>query len=452
MTVHPAKHVTVFLNTERVVEDPYFFPIPGQSPGLEDIQSVLLAKFQTNHGSLSVHPDREKITVQWRPDYIDANAEQLHAEALRLAKARKFEDAVERWKQAASINEQDVDYLFHVGLVYFELKRYAESVAALESVISICPIHYKAHLLLGINCIKIRRFDLAETHVSNCIRLNQTNLMAYLNLGAVLSIQKRYNDAIDTFNRAVQLSPKESRAYLGLARVYAQMGDTETANGYFRKVIELSPDSPLAAVAKKSIQQPENAVTRTVAPDGQLDLMMRGMGSYLSGHYKDSSERYKEYLSGQPSDDYGWYLLGEAQIRLNRVPESVDCFQKAIRLNAKRGLYHKALGMALFLQKKHEESAESMKKAVELGKKDPMTLGIIGADFAQMKKNEEAIQALRASLKKNPNNPLCMFQYANILMQLNERKKAIAVLEKINLLEYFTPIKEQSKKLLAQIK
>jgi len=81
-----------------------------------------------------------------------------------------------------------------------------------------------------------------------------------------------------------------------------------------------------------------------------------------------------------------------------------------------------------------------------------MTLCIIGADFAQLKKNEEAIQALRASLKKNPNNPLCMFQYANILMQLNERKKAIAVLEKINLLEYFTPIKEQSKKLLAQIK
>jgi tetratricopeptide (TPR) repeat protein len=447
-----SKIISVTLKIQDIQNDPFFFPIPGETPSADEIRDLIYGKFKTGHGKIEISAEKEYITIQWRPEYIDVNAENLHSAAVNLAKHRQFETAISKWIQAIAINNKDVEYHYHLGLVYYELKKFQESIQSLQSVCSICPIHYKAHLALGINFIKTKDFDQAVHHLSMSARLYNNNTLAYLNLGAVYSFKKRFNDATEMFNKTIQLSPKESRAYLGLARIYTQLNDAEAANSYFKKVVELVPNSPSAELAKKSMIQtrPENVVRHS--SDNKIENLSKGVAYYLSCKYALAAEHYQAYTHVQPSDDYAWYLLGETSLRLNKTDESVDCFRKAIRINSKRGLYYKALGISFYLIQKYEESIENLKKAIELGKNDPLTITLYATNLVRVHRDGDAIQQFRFALRKNPNNPMAMYHYAFTLIQHDEKQKAVELLEKINTLEYFAPIKEQSKKLLNSLR
>ena len=445
-----SKIVTASIKIQDILNDSHFFSIPGETRPDNEIQNILFSKYSTRKGKLEIYIEKDTAFIQWRPEYVDANAEILHGEALQIAKTRKFEAAIEKWKQAILINATDIEYRYHLGLVFYELKKYSESIQTLENVIQICPIHFKSQLALGINYMKIRKFKEAEKYVVECIRLNKRNILAYLNLGAIYSAQKRYNESMEIFNRVIHLSSKETRAYLGLARIYVQLNDSETANSYFKKVIELEPASALAELAKKSIVETIQ-INKSISDDNRIENLSKGMSCYLSNNYIKASEQYKEYLRNQPSDDYVWYLMGETQIRLANLDEAVDCFRKAIRINSKRGLYYKSLGISLFYQNKFDEALNAIKKTIDLDKKDSLTLTLYGVILNRNQKYLDAIQQFKAVLRKNPNNPLAMYQSAYALIQLKDTKKASELLDKVNAFEYFAPIKEQSKNLLKTI-
>ena len=172
------------------------------------------------------------------------------------------------------------------------------------------------------------------------------------------------------------------------------------------------------------------------------------MGYFMDGQNRQAAEQYKEYLSNQPSDDYAWYLLGETQMRTQHMMEAVDCFHKAIRLNGKRGLYYNAFGTAFYIQGRTEESLEALKKAMDFGKKDALTLTMTAINHIRANQREEAAPFFRIALKRNPSNPLAMFHYGELLLSMNEKSKAIALLNKVIKLEYFAPVKEQAKRLV----
>jgi len=446
-----AKTVSVVFNAQDVQNDPAFFPIPGENPPVHEIRDLLHKRYNAASGKTEISVEGDEIRIVWRPEYIDVNAEALHAEAIRLAKSRQLDQAIGKWQQASAINGNDVEYLYNLGLLYYEQKKYAESTPMLEKAIALCPIHHKSHLALGINCIKLRDFDRAELHVSESIRLNKTGVLGYLNMGAIHSFKKRFNEAIEMFNKTIQLSPRESRAYLGLAKIYVQLSDSEAANSYFRKVIELSPNTSIAEFAEQSMVKTKPIQVAPLSPDHKIENLSKGIGFYLASNYPTAADHYKAYLKIQSSDDYAWYLLGETQLRMDRLDETVDSFKRCVRLNPKRGLYHKSLGTALFLQKKYEEGAEALKKSIELGKSDPLVFTLYGICLARLKKAEESVHQFRVTLKKHPNNPLAMYHLAVALIQQNDKKKAADLLEKIKSLTMYAPVKEHSANLLQKI-
>ena len=448
-----SKIITVSLPLHDVQSDPFFMDVPDAVKDEKTLKNTVLNKYQTQTGILEGFVDANRIILQWYPEDVNPSAEALHAEALQLAKAKSFRDAIVKWEKASSLNPEDVDYVYKLGLVYYELKKYHDSLRYVENAVKLCPIHYRAHLLAGINWIKLRKFDRAEQHLVESRRLNKNNLLIYLNLGAIYSIQKRHNEAIDMFNTVIGFAPKESRAYLGLARLYSMLDDVEASNSYFKKVIELSPGSRLADYAKRSIQIiEEESISETGSDNGQREeLFAKGVGYYIQGEYHQSAKQYKDYLKNQPSDDYGWYLMGEVKLRTGETEEAADCFKRAIRLNGKRGLYYKLLGVSLHFLGRSKDVLEVFKKATDMGKKDALTWTIQGINLMRQRKFDEAIQNLNASMKKNPNNPLGMYHLALSYVQTKEKDKALDIARRILLFEFFVPLKVQAKKLIQNL-
>ncbi|MDM7926260.1 MAG: tetratricopeptide repeat protein [bacterium] len=447
-----SKSVQTVLKVSEIQADPELFAIPGETPSPEDIRSLLEKRYATDFGKLTVSLEDDVIRISFKPRSVDVNAEQIHSAAVRLARQRQFEPALEKWKQAVSVNPDDFEYHYHIGLVLYEQRRYDESGRALERAVRICPIHYKSHLALGLSRIKMNRLDEAVRHFAESVRLHRENVLGYLNLGAVASLQKRHNEAIEAFNHAIQYNPRESRAYLGIAKIYVHLNDTEAANSYFKKVIELAPGTPIAEFAKKSISESTAETATEVLQGDRLAALSKGTGYALAGNYTAAAEHYQIYLRNQTSDDFAWYLLGEAEIRKGRLDEAADDFRKCVRLNPKKGLYQKALGTIYHFQKKPAESAECFKRAIELGKIDPMVVTLYGIQLLRLRKIDEAMHQFRMALKKNQNNPLAMYQLAYAYSLKNDNKKAMEWLDKVNAVEFFAPIKEHARRLVNSLK
>lgn len=397
--------------------------------------------------------NENQLTIRWHPPKIDPDAEALHKNALLLAKKGALSEAIQNWEKAANMNPYDPDYFFNMGVGYFELKKYQESIESLTRVLAICPFYIKAHLILGTAYLKIRKFEFAKKHLIKSVRYYKNNALSFLNLGAVHSILREYDDGIRMFNWAIKHSPKEPRAYLGLAKIYATLGNQEKANAYFKKVIELDQKGMLANYAKRSIIA--NKKNIEVAGDGKEpisvgsgnaeDFYSEGYRLYLSGDYLNSQRMYKRYLSIKKDDDYVWYALAQSQLRSGQLQEALESIKEALKLYPKKGLYLKDVAIVFDKLNKPDKVITALMKAKELGKVDSVTCALWGKSLFLLGEHEEAVTMLEQAIKRNANNQLAKYYMAETLMKLNSNEDALDYLYDLKETKLNSPIKERSR-------
>ena len=453
-----SKLVSTSIKITDILNDTQWHGLLGEKRQPEELKQALMSVYRGDHGLIEAFVEEDRIVLQWVPESVNREAEAYHQAAVEFAKRKLMDKARSNWEKAIDLNPDDADYRYKVALILYEKRQYADAVIHLERAVVLCPIHFKAHLLLGMNWMKLRKFDKAEKHLAESRRLNPNNMLVHLNLGAVYSVQRQFNEAIIAFERCIELNPQETRAFLGMARVYTVLSDTANANRFFRRVIELAPGSKMAEYAKRAIQveapaammpssAPSPHFSGTTASENREDQFAQGMGLFISGQFARAGEEYKAFLLTHPNDDYAWYLLGESLIRVSKTEEAADCYKRAIRINGKRGLYFKSLGIALHHLGRANEVVQVLKKAMELGKRDSLTFTLHGANLLRERKIDDGINHLQMALKKNPNNPLALYQLALALVQQHETDRAQMLVDQILSFEYDLPIKAQAQKL-----
>jgi len=443
--------VSVSINIKDIREDLDFFNIPNETSQPEMLKNFVLEKYKTKHGNLKGQIDGSDIILNWKPVKFSLDSEVLYDRALEFINKNDYEKAVSLIQKAIKFSKEGIDYYYKIGLILYENKQYNKSIEVLAKAIQICPIHHRSILLIGLNYMKIRKFDKAEKYVLECNRLNKQNVLTFLHLGVIYSIQRRFNDAIQMFNKTVKLSPNEIRAYLGLARIYTMLNDVETSNKCFQKLIDIAPDTKLSEYAKRSIVSTGTIKSHIFPKNKRGTFISKGMGYFISGEYAMAAKQYRQYLKNKTSDDFGWYLYGEAKLRCGDLEEASDCFKRAIKLNNKNGLYFKALGIVKHYQGKPTETIDTLHKADELGKKDDLCTTLIGMNYIKLRKIEDSIRYLESSIQKNPNNPLALYYLAMAYFQKNDKNQAVQMIDKILSFKYITPIKNQASRLLKNI-
>ncbi|HHS13217.1 MAG TPA: tetratricopeptide repeat protein [bacterium] len=447
-----SKIVTVSLLLNDINQNRQFFRIPDNIKGTEELKNYILQRYKPLKGILEGFVDNKRLIVQWYPEDVDDEAEKYHLKALQLSKKKEYLHAIQCWEKSIQLNSGDVEYLYKLGLVYFEMKKFREALGYLKNAIEICPIHYRSNLLMGISLTKLRKFGEAEKYIIESNILNRSNILTYLNLGAIYSIQKRFNEAIDMFNTTIKISPNEARAYLGLAKIYIMLNDIDAANSYLSKVIEMAPGTTMAEYARRSIRFTDDEdKTSTPSVESRQQKFTKGLVGYLSGQYESAASEYKGYLNTHPNDDYAWYLYGETRLRTGDLNEASDCFKRAVRIRPNRSLYHKSMGVTFYLSGKTHEGMQALKKTLELGKKDPLTLTLMGVFQLRMKHVDESIELLESALRLNPNNPLAMYHLALAHLRKEDRKKAVQIVDDILAFDFYLPIKHHAKNLKSKI-
>ncbi|HEX9934628.1 MAG TPA: CDC27 family protein, partial [bacterium] len=170
-----SKAVSAIFLINDIRNDPMLCPIPNEGLEPSRIKSILLEKYKSPFGRMAARIEDGKILLEWIPEKVDDGAEMLHQEAMHFAKNKQYDKAILKWQQALLIHENDIEYAYKLGLLFYEQKKYTDSASYLEKAVRICPIHHKAHLVLGIDCIKLKRYDMAEKHFLESKRLQTAN-------------------------------------------------------------------------------------------------------------------------------------------------------------------------------------------------------------------------------------------------------------------------------------
>jgi len=443
--------VTITFDIDEIRGDLDFFNIPNETSQPEMLKNFVLDKYKTKHGQLNGQIVGNDIILHWAPVKYSVDSDALFDRALDFLENKDYEKTVALLQKAIKFSPEGLDYFYKLAFILYEKRNYRKSIEILNKAVQIYPIHYKSILLMGLNYMKIRQFEQAEKHVLECSRLNRQNHLNFLHLGVIYSIQRKFKDAIEMFNKTLEFSSNETRAYLGLARIHTMLNDVEASNKYFKKVIETTQDPKLAEFAKRSIVDTGTIKSHIFPKNKRGTFISKGMGYFISGEYQLAAKQYRHYLKGKTSDDFGWYLFGETKLRCGDLEEASDCFKRAIKLNNKKGLYYKALGIVKHYQGKPSETIDTINKADELGKKDDLCLTLIGMNYIKLRKIEDAIRYLELAIKKNPNNPSALYYLAMAYFQNNDKNRSVQMIDKILSFNYFVPLKNQAKTLLKNI-
>lgn len=177
---------------------------------------------------------------------------------------------------------------------------------------------------------------------SSAINLGTREPDAWVNRGNIYFSQGQYEKAIEDYTICLSLSSINVKAYENRGSAYASLAKPDLAMKDFNEALKL--DSTTFSVYAN-----------------------RGMLMMSKGNFDSALYDFNHYLrlTSDPNGEI-WSFSGEANFKLGRYEEALNCYIKAIGIR-ETGLYYLNRSKILFQMKRKKEAYVDALKAVEKG-------------------------------------------------------------------------------------
>jgi Flp pilus assembly protein TadD/SAM-dependent methyltransferase len=133
-----------------------------------------------------------------------------------------------------------------LGATLKALGRLEEAVACYQRAIALKPDFANAHSELGITLHQLGRTEEAVASLRKALAIKPDLAATHINLGNALRRLGRVEEAIACFNTSISLQPDSFEVYNNLATAYQELGRLEEAVANYRKAIAIKPDCAVA--------------------------------------------------------------------------------------------------------------------------------------------------------------------------------------------------------------
>lgn len=204
------------------------------------------------------------------PNEADAKLAQLLNEGAKLAEARKFKEAVERFDSVIAVYEdrfRDTDDRVRCARWLGEIMYYLLEAGKIEpkkKVIGLSQTWADAYFMKAYVLVHVGEFAQAKPVLEKAINLSPSNSLYLSELGGIFQREKNWPMALQTFQsaeRATEFSPPNtknvelSKAWRGIAFVFVEQGRLDEAEGLYRKCLELDKNDTRAANELRYIEK-----------------------------------------------------------------------------------------------------------------------------------------------------------------------------------------------------
>ncbi len=183
------------------------------------------------------------------------------------------------------------------------------------------------------------------------------------------------------------------------------------------------------------LEQAEVSFRQALQDDPESAEALYGIGSVYLNQNKnaDARQMFERCVKLKPNYPEtlpdAWNNLGVLATREGNVPESIESFQQALKINPHHLLSLENLGNAYRLQKRWPEAQEVLERAVAVSPQDAEANYSLGMVFAQTNKTDKAYEHLQRALKARPGYPEALNNLGILFLVTHRRDDAVASFE-----------------------
>lgn len=245
------------------------------------------------------------------------NTEYRHSRALDLMSDGQYEDALLDMNQVLE-QEKSVDFYLSKAAILMELNRSVEAEEAMKAAVDYDPVNDEAHYTLGRLYLIVRKFPESKRHLSEAIRLNNSNIDAYFNLGMVYKEDGDTSTAIQYFNRVIEIDALNEEAMHQIANLYSDQNDPKGLD-YFNRIIFNNDLDHSAYYGRGFLYQKLGDYEKAMV-DYQKAIDLRssyypafynaGYILYLQQNWERAIEHFRLAVKFAPDLARGYYMIG----------------------------------------------------------------------------------------------------------------------------------------------
>ncbi len=301
-----------------------------------------------------------------------------------LISQQRWDEAYSMLSRYASQQPNDPQIEYELGVLCFNMGRYADAEIHLKTSLSIFADSPEAHYHLGLTLLKEDRPQEAMPEFREACERKGNFAVGHLHWGLALSAMGKLSGAVGQFNQAIKLNPQMSSAYYQAAVACFNQGQFVEAVQYFQKACNVAP---------------------------MLGEAYNGLGVTLAamGKYEDAVQCFAKAWQVDNSLAVVQRNWASALVQLGQVDEAIRHYQEAVGvttrvLSAKdRAVTYNDWGVNLFRANRMDEAAEKLVYAVDV---DPTFAGAhlnLGLVRTSLQEFELAAEAFEKALEVNPN-------------------------------------------------
>jgi putative PEP-CTERM system TPR-repeat lipoprotein len=291
-----------------------------------------------------------------------------------------------------------------LGLTYYNLKSYENTVIYLEQYLPSNPTDARANLVYATALMRMNNVDEAINVLTklNESRPDDFRVLSLLSNGYMQ--QGNQVKSIEMLNRAVYVKPDQASTRLQLgAALMREPNTVSLGQNELKKALELDPELEKAELTlfMSHIRQKEYAEALESAKRIEQANLDKSMGSnliaiaYLTSGEKDKAKnKLENTLSQFPADELTSHNLARLHLQNNEFAEARKLYLAVLD---KTPAHLQSLNQLAFISAKEGNKTEMiqwLKKAVELNPEKTAPKLLLGTQYLSQKNAKEAIQVL----------------------------------------------------------
>ena len=252
-------------------------------------------------------------------------------------------------------------------------------------------------------------------------------------LGLRARQEGQLSQAYDAFTRAAELDPTDEKSWLASAETAGVLHGEQGAFDLLATFLKNNPNSSQAHYALALLYQKrqvhgrayeEAAEACRLDPKNADAWRLKGIEAIAWNRLPDAEVSLREAVTLNGKDWRNPLGLGDALFELNRIPEAIPFYQKAVYLSPNEAVVYLALGRAL-LSSDVTAAQRALRQSIKLQPELPMSHLLLGKSLAQQNRWQEAREALEKARLFAPQDPATAFELIRVYRKAGDATKSV---------------------------
>ena len=174
-------------------------------------------------------------------DHVEEARERAWLSLAHVLEATKPQEALEAYRQAATLEPKDPEPHIAAGLLLERQKDLAKAEKEYQQVVALDPQSAEALTALANIYMRSKRFPEAESTLRKLAAERPDDAGVHLQLGRVLAASNKTDDAIAELETGLKLTPGDKEAQRDLAELFNSSGKYQQSEPVYRSLLAQDP-------------------------------------------------------------------------------------------------------------------------------------------------------------------------------------------------------------------